>query len=262
MRASRAAWLAVVAPLCSGGWAQKTPDAACVFLPPSFEDRVIYYNSFEGEGGLPEINKPNAEQVGQVSPTAGIRGRGIVGPPALELRSLAFSPHRPLTVSFWWALQQDGQPESNFVLVTLTNGHGFVQHFSRGKGDWCALQRPAAVLQVYYLPGIPNINGIYDGDLAAHMDLRAGVWHHCALTLNGGSLIRVYADGRETWRVRINGRRFAQQDDLRQLMLGNIWTDGLPVALDEVMVFDRALAEEEIRTYVTAVRQMAAVRYP
>jgi hypothetical protein len=264
MMAVRGFWLVLASATCPVAWTQPPSGTESASLPPSFEGRVIYYNSFDSEAAAPEINTANAEQRSQMTGRApGIRGQCAVpeGDETLQLFGDAFSPHRPLTVSFWWALQQDGQPESVFTLLTLTNGRGFVQHFSRGKGDWCALQRPAAVLQVYYLPGIPNINGIYDDDLAAHLDLRAGVWHHCALVFNGASLILVYTDGREAWRVRIAGRRFREQDSLRQLILGDMW-GGLGVVLDEVLILNRALTGEEIATYYIAVRQMAAVGYP
>ena len=139
-------------------------------LPPWFEDRLLYYNSLDGPGGAPEIDGTAAQQVGQIETGPdGMRGGCAVAKEgqALQLRSEAFSPHRPLTVAFWWALGEDGQIDSSFGLFHLTNGKGFVSHFSRGKGEWCALERPVAVLQVYYLPGIANVNGIYDGDLAA-----------------------------------------------------------------------------------------------
>jgi hypothetical protein len=174
------------------------------------------------------------------------------------LRSPEFSPHRPLTVSFWWALQEDAKIDSGFNLVHL-QGRGIVSHFSRGKGEWCALQRNAAILQVYYLPGIQNVNGIYDADWAAHIELKAGAWHHTALVIHGGSLVEVYTDGKLAWSVRIDGRPFNEEDKLNDLTIG---TRGAPaMAIDEVIILRRALTAEEIATYVTAVRQMREAGY-
>jgi len=233
-----------------------------VALPPWFEDRLLYYNSLDGPEGAPEIDKTAAHQAGQITTGPdGMRGGCAVAKEgqALQLRGEAFSPHRPLTVAFWWALGEDGQIDSSFGLFHLTNGKGFVSHFSRGKGEWCALERPVAVLQVYYLPGIANVNGIYDGNLAAHLELKAGVWHHTALVFQGASLVEVYTDGAEAWQTRLKGRPFSEDDKLHDLAIGGRY--GLPVALDEVMILGRALTAEEIAEYVTAVRQMAAA-YP
>jgi len=178
----------------------------------------------------------------------------------LQLHSAAFSPHRPLTVAFWWALQQDPQPDTCFGLFHLAGGRRYVSHFSRGKGTWCALKRPAAILQVYNFPAIRNVNGIYDRDLRAHVALRAGAWHHTAVVFSGASLIEVYTDGLRAWSVRLRGGRFAASDGLHDLAIGN--RRGIPMALDEVVVLRRALTARELGTYVAALRQMRAVRYP
>lgn len=232
-------------------------------VPPFLEDRLIYYQSFDDAAGTPEVNEANAVQTGQVAAAPdGFRGACARAEKAqaLQLRSEAFSPHRPLTVAFWWALGEDEQPDSVFELFHLTNGKGFVSHFSRGKGEWCALERPAAVLQVYYLPEIANVNGIYDPDLMAHLDLRAGVWHHTAVVFNGASLVEVYTDGRRAWETRLTGRPFAASDALHDLSIGGRY--GLPVALDEVLILRRALSADEIATYCTALRQMREAGYP
>lgn len=233
-----------------------------VCLPPFLEGRLLYYNAFERSNGLPEINEASAVQAGRtVTGPGGVSGHCALAQTGqvLHLKSDAFSPHLPLTVAFWWQLGRDAEIDSTFGLCHLTNGRGFVSHFSRGKGQWCALERPAAVLQVYYLPGIANVNGIYDRDLMAHLDLRAGVWHHTALVFNGGSLIRAYTDGRPVWKTRLKGRPFSAADGLHDLTIGS--RHGLPLALDEVLILRRALTAEEIATYVTALRQMREVGY-
>ena len=232
-------------------------------LPPSLEDRLIYYHGFEREDGEPEINAAGARQRGRLVVGAnGIRGRCAAAgkPQVLQLHSPAFSPHRPLTVAFWWALQRDPQPETCFGLFHLAGGRRYISHFSRGKGTWCGLKRPAGILQVYNFPEIRNINGIYDRDLRAHLELRAGAWHHTAIVFNGASLIEVYTDRCRAWSVRLRGGSFAASDRLHDLVIGN--RHGIPMALDEVLVLRRALTAGELHTYVAAIRQMRAVHYP
>ncbi|MFP4056818.1 MAG: hypothetical protein ACLF0G_08110 [Candidatus Brocadiia bacterium] len=233
-----------------------------ITLPPAFEGRLLYYNGFERPDGQPEIDRSEARQGGRLDLSAeGLFGRGAVTGEGkvLSLRSDAFSPHRPLTISLWWALEADLEVDQGFGLVHLGAKKGYVAHFCRGKGNWCALQRPAAVLQVYYVPGIKNVNGIYDRDLMAHLDLRRGVWHHTALVFRGGSLIEVYTDGETDWELRVRGRSFRQADGFGQLTLG---TRGTPrMVIDEVLVLRQALRPADIRTYVAALRQMRQARY-
>ena len=104
------------------------------------------------------------------------------------------------------------------------------------------------------------MNGIYDGDLMAHYDLGAGVWHHTAIVFRGASLVEVYTDGKPAWETRNNGRPFSADDGLHDLTIGSRWA--IPVAFDEVMILSRGLSATEVREYVTAVRQMVQVRYP
>ncbi len=235
--------------------------ASEALLPPWLEDRLVYYHSFEQ--AEPDINTAKAAQRGRIATGPhGIRGRCAAAerPQCLQLRSPAFSPHGPLTVAFWWALQEDAKVDSIFGLFQLSGPRGFVSPFSRGKGQWCALERPAGILQVYRLPGIRNVNGIYDRDWRARVELKAGVWHHAAIVFRGASLVEVYTDGQRAWAARLVGRSFAEADRLHDLALGN--RGGIPMALDEVIILRRALTADEIRTYVTAVRQMHAVSYP
>lgn len=231
-------------------------------LPPWLEDRLLYYNGFGRADGQAEIRRAEVTRVGTLAAAEGFRGRGAMTGTGrlLQVRSPAFSPHRPLSVCFWWAMREDPKPENCFGLFHLGGGRGIVSHFSRGRGQWCALKRPAAILQVYYFPGIRNINGIYDRDLLAHLDLRAGVWHHTAVVFRGASLVEVYTDGRQAWQARVRGRSFHEQDGLREITVG---TRGTPsMAIDEVIILRRALTPDEIHAYVAAIRQMRDVRYP
>ena len=230
-------------------------------LPPSFEDRLIYYQSFDSPDGAPEVNLTGSVPNPLEPSPAGLRGRCALGDQdtGVHLTSEAFSPHRPLTLSLWWALQEDAKIDGIFDMFSL-NGRGFISHFSRGRGEWCALQRPVGVVQVHGIPGIANVNGIYEGDLLSKLDLRAGVWHHSALVVRGASLVEVYTDGVKVFESRNNGRNFTPEDQLHDLRLGSYW--GARTYLDEVVILQRALSADEIAEYVHMIRQMAAVGYP
>ena len=150
--------------------------------------------------------------------------------------------------------------DGGFDLFHLGGGKGFVSHFTRGKGTWCALEKPAGILQIYNLPGIKNLNGIYDRDWLANVDLRAWTWHHTALVFRGASLVEVYTDGAKAWEVRTRGRSFRAEDGIKALAVGARY--GAPVVIDEVIVLRRALTSEEIADYVAAVTQMREAGYP
>ena len=233
-----------------------------VSLPPSFEDRLLYYQSFDTPDGGPEVNETGSTPNALEPEPDGIRGRCALGAKdtGLHLNSDVFSPHRPLTASFWWALQEDAAVDGIFGMFHLAGERGMISHFSRGKGEWCGLQRPAGVVQVYYFDGIANVNGIYEGDLLAKLDLRAGVWHHTAMVVRAASLTEVYTDGAKAFETRNNGRNFLPEDKLHDLRVGSFW--GAQAYLDEVMILQRALSADEIGEYVHMVRQMAAVGYP
>ncbi|MFC1715202.1 LamG-like jellyroll fold domain-containing protein [Candidatus Poribacteria bacterium] len=231
-------------------------------LPPTWENRTIYYQSFDLDDGSPDINTAGLKLTEAMeTDTNGIRGQCAMPGAAktVGLSGEAISPHRPLAVSFWWALQEDAMKDSGFGLFHLTNGKGFISYFARS-GPWCALDRPAGVLQVYYLAGIKNVNGIYDRDFIANAELKAGVWHHTALVFTAGSLVSLYLDGEKVFQIRTTGRLFHESDQLHEMILGN--RGELPVVLDEVVILDRPLLDEEIAIYVKAVRQMNQIDYP
>jgi hypothetical protein len=235
---------------------------ASLSLPPEWESRVIYYHSFEREDGRADIIAGGIEEIGTLDARGeGFRGRcgmpGAIG--GIELRGGALSPHRPLAVSFWWALQQDANKETGFGLFHLTNGTGFISHFARS-GPWCALEEPAGVAQVYYLPGIQNVNGIYERHLMDKLELKAGVWHHTAVVITAASLVAVYTNGQKVFQIRTTGRDFSEADRLLHMKLGS--DQGISVALDEVIVLNRPLQDDEVATYVRAMRQMRAAGYP
>lgn len=238
----------------------ETPPQDCPWVPPSWESRLTYYNSFDSPDGSAEVNVAGlTEKAKPATGPGGIVGRCArsEGRQGLALSGAALSPHRPLAVSFWWALLEEAKLDSGFSLLHLSGSKGFVSHFARS-GPWCGLERPAAVLQVYYLPGIANVNGIYDWDLLGHLNLQPGVWHHTALVFSAASLVELYTDGRKVWEVRLTGRNFAESDGLSELVLGGLH-GGLRVALDEVMILDRPLTAAEIGDYCAVMGQLGEV---
>ncbi len=179
----------------------------------------------------------------------GLFGAGLWTPKPIVLRGDALSPDRPLTLSFWWRLRKDMPVDGGFDLFTF-QGRGIVSAFVRGKGEWCALQRPTGVLQVYYFPGVQNVNDLYDGDLAAHLDLKAGVWHHTAVVIRRASCVQLYTDGRLVAEASTSGRDFAAADEVRTLSIGG------GVVVDEVLLLDRAIDADQVADYYRGVKRL------
>lgn len=230
-----------------------------VTVPPFFEDRVIYYNSFDDAKGTPQINAAGLTQPGEVPTTGGgIIGRGLdcAKLQAFTLTGEAISPHKPITLSLWWCMTKDVPIDGGLGMLHL-QGKGIVSNFVRGKGEWCGLQKPCAVFQVYYFPGIGNVNGLYDGSIWDRGALKAGVWHNTVLTISAGTSLSLYTDGQRVCQVHTVGRPFALEDGIRSAAFG--CQTGMLV--DEVMVLDRALASWEVAEYYEAIRQMRAVGY-
>ncbi|HQK93491.1 MAG TPA: hypothetical protein PLD23_08285 [Armatimonadota bacterium] len=241
-------------------------EAPVVHGPAWFDRGATYYSAFEGGLDAPEVNRAEAVLVAQgtdearpvVTAGAGFIGQGLHirdGQAPLVLRSGVFSPHRPVTLSFWWALPYDLTIEGAYTLFSLT-GRGYIALFCRGQGEWCALQRPAGVFQVYYFEDIRNINGIYDFDLLGHTDLRAGVWHHTAVVFRRASTIQVYTDGDLSCEYTVMGGVFREVHELATLTLGG------PLYLDELAVLDRAIDAPAVAEYVQGMRQLRGYLRP
>ena len=83
-------------------------------------------------------------------------------------------------------------------------GRGYISAFARG-GPWCGLKDTAGVVQVYSIPGITNINGIYDTHLRDSLSLRKDQWHHTAMVVSAASLVSVFTDGKLAFETRTTG---------------------------------------------------------
>ncbi len=136
-----------------------------------------------------------------------------------------------------------------FNLFSL-NGKGYLSAFVRGKGEWCALQKPAGVCQVYNFAGIQNVNEIYDFDLLKSLDLRGGIWHHSAAVLRPSGAFQFYTDGKVVSEITTKGRAWNAEDKLQSLTLGS------GVILDDVAILNRALDADLINDYLRGVRQL------
>lgn len=246
--------LALALSLVAGGLAAGERE---VIGPPWFSESLVYYNDFEAEGFEPlvcaeglETTAPTGEpQLGMLGSGALTGGEG--GP--FVLRGPGLSPHRPLTVSLWWALPEDLPIDGGFGLMDLT-GQGYVGLFCRGKGEWCGLQRPAGVFQIYYFDGIQDLNGIYDFDLASSLDLTAGAWHHTAVVFRRASAVSIYTDGELTYEAMTVGRPFREEDGLTQLVIPG------RAIIDEVAVLNRAIDGPLLVDYVRGIRRLREYR--
>ncbi len=215
--------------------------------PPWFQENLVYYRSFDGAAdpvvntdGISQAEKGASEVIGD-----GSFGQGRLIH-SLTLQGAVLSPHQPRTVSFWWALPKDLAIDGGFSLFGITGG-GYIGAFCRGKGEWCALQRPAGVLQVQYFPGIQNVNGIYDFDLLSHLDLHARQWHHTAEVFRQGSSVQLYTDGKRVTEVNYSGRTLTEKDQLTTLSLGTEGGNGL--LIDEIAILDRAIDGDLVADY-------------
>ena len=244
------------------GEVETHPSEAYLYLPPSLEDRVVFYHSFERGVKEPEINLVRGKiSCGKMELADGFAGSGLKcsdrasAKNPLRVHSQALSAHRPLTVMMWWRLDAPMRDETCYHLIRL-GGRGYVAAFVRGKGKWCALTRPTFIFQVQSFPGIANRDDHWTG----HAWIEPGTWHHVALTVATASDIRVYWDGRQRIRYGIKGRRF-QKGDTSSLDLGATWLFH-PTTIDEVVVLDRALDEQEVRKYIEATCRLAEIGAP
>jgi len=240
------------------------PGGTDILGPLWFREAAVFYASYEGPADQPSVNGAGlatdlsvrrgagAEDLGPIIADDGLLGRCLHirdWRAPLVLRGEAVSPHRAVTVSFWWALPYDLAIDGGYQLFDITGG-GLVSLFCRGKGEWCALGKPAGVFQVYYFAGIQNVNGIYDFDLLSHVDLRAGAWHHTAVVFRRASAIEGYLDGSLVFEYTITGRDFVAEDSLTTLTVGG------PLYVDELAILAGAPEGDMIADYCRGVSRL------
>jgi hypothetical protein len=239
------------------------PAERCLYIPPGWADRVVYYHSFDTALDRPEINALGAKvALGDAALEAGLAGRGCRfavdrrNKRGLALAGLALPLNRPWTLSMWWRLEEPMKAESGFQLLSM-HGKGFMSNFVAGKGSWCALKEPTFVAQVYNWPGLSNVNDIYEGPAW----VAPQVWHHTALVVSKGSSVRVFWDGALKADLSLRGRLLTSNDVIASAEFGPTGA-ALPMTIDEVLILDVPLEADALRDYMTAVRQLAAVNVP
>jgi hypothetical protein len=165
------------------------------------------------------------------------------------------SVHKPVTVMFWWRLDEPMKEESGFGVLAL-RGKGWISTFVAGKGPWCGLKEPTYIFQCYNFPDIENSNDCWGG----RAWFEPNVWHHSAITVSGAADIRIYWDGLARTRHAPKGRLF-REDEVNSAELGTSG-NSLAMTLDEVVVLDRALSADEIAAYMAAVKALSQVKFP
>ena len=133
---------------------------ACLYLPPSFADRVVFYDGFE-LATMPEINRIHAISRGaRMLVSDGFAGGGCRSTQPqknerpLEITSPALSPAHPLTIMRWWRVDAPMVETSSFQLLALARGQRSHQRFHpRQRGLVCPETphhvRPSGRLSLY-----------------------------------------------------------------------------------------------------------------
>lgn len=232
-------------------------------LPEGWEKLVIYYNDFEGENGKAELNPLEIKENFNPSALAqGLLGKGYLcqgipmfGGGGFSLQSPTLSPYKALTISIWWALKEEHKVGQGFVIFSLS-GKGFISNFVRGGGGdtWCGLSKPAGVFQVYYFPGIQNINGIYDLDIMRSLDLRGGIWHNTVATFSCGREITLYQDGKLVGKWVLT-RCLRDEDSIATLSFAS----GEPILIDELLILRGVMEKEEVERYYKMVKGLREI---
>jgi hypothetical protein len=229
-------------------------------IPSEWTSSLIYYQSFDTPDGAPDVNTANLQIVENLAVSEGgmLHDCGAPGSDPnrpqrfvlLKASDAALSPVHPLTVSFWWTFPSDLQVNGGCGLLSL-NGRGYISDFMRG-GPWCGLTDSAAAVQVYDLPGIANVNGVYDTHIRDTVG-KAGVWHHTALVVSAASLVTVYCDGKQVFQTRTTGRGFQPGDGFDSLQIGG------GVLVDDIAILNRQLSAQNIDDYFGFTRTLAQV---
>jgi hypothetical protein len=240
------------------------PANDCLYLPPTIADRVVFYHSFTKGLKTPDINLIDAKiTLAENDLVPGLAGSGYMAGSgttaknkgSLVLRSPALSVHKPITVMFWWRLDEPMKEETGFNVLAL-RGKGWISTFVAGKGPWCALKEPTYVFQCYNFDNMENCNDVWGG--RAWFEPHA--WHHAAITVSGAADIRIYWDGRLHPQYAPKGRLF-NEGEIDSVELGHSG-NGPAMTMDEIVVLDRALGNEEVLAYVTAVKALSQVTFP
>jgi len=245
-------------------WSQAAPADGLFYLPPDLANRVVFYHSFAKGLKTPDLNLMGAAlTLAENDPARGLNGAGYMAgsgaaarnKSALLLRSPALSLHKPITVMFWWRLDEPMKEETGFNLAAL-RGKGWISTFVAGKGPWCGLREPTYVFQCYNFEGMENCNDVWGG----RAWFEPNVWHHAAIAVTGAADIRIYWDGKLRTQYAPKKRIF-KEGEIDTVELGASGNSPA-MTLDEIIVLDRAIGADEIIAYMTAVKALAEIRFP
>jgi hypothetical protein len=251
--------LAGLAAYTAAAWAGDAAD--CLYLPPCWADRVVFYHTFDGRFDRPEINRIGAKALQTSGELAsGFTGKGCRLPlgtaknAAFEVSSPAISAHRPITLMCWFRLDRR-MAETTWIGLLMLRGAGpYITHFVAGRGVWCGLREPTFISQIVAFPGISQFHNQWGG--RAWFD--EGVWHHVAMTVASASEVLVYRDGTLRDTIVVKGRTF-KDHEVNTAAFGS---QGHPMTIDECLVIDRALTADEIAQYVTSSRALREQNVP
>ena len=237
------------------------PCGKLLYVPPDLEGNVLLYHSFSRGAAKPEVNRLGARVAGAHTGRCvpALTGRGFARSTGkgggLSFAGLDRPLTKPVTVSLWFRLEKPMADETGFHLISL-RANGYISHFVRGKGQWCALKRPTFVVQLYRFPGISNVNGLLGSGRLAE-----AAWHHVAVAVSEGSRVRVFWNAKLRGEFSAKGRLFATADAVRSIDVGTHWLSH-PMTIDEVLILNRALTGADIQAYTTAIRHLAEVSFP
>lgn len=224
-------------------------------FPEYFKNSLIYYNNFDN-------GKINPYGIKEKIKKEHILEKGFAGKSYLSfakwkdgviLISDKLSPANSLTISVWWALKEKHKEGSSFQILGL-RGEGYISVFTRGGGKdrWCALKKPAGVLQVYNFPGIRNINGIYKRNIGAVLNLDGKKWNNTVITFTAGTNIKLYQNGNLFAEYNLSGRDFEKKDKINFLSFGY---EGMEeVYFDEILILNRVLSADEVKEYFNMIK--------
>jgi hypothetical protein len=223
-------------------------------LPPFLAARAVYFHSFATR--TPEIDRVGARPSGEpLLAKTGFAGRcmDLPGKRPFTLESGRLSPHRPLTLAFWWSLPDGMEPNGGTGFFAF-RGKGYVSDFVRG-GPWCALRDSAHVFQVWSFPGADNVNGVFDRRFRQDTTLGRGEWHQTVFTASGGTEFTLYLNGRPVFNCRLKSRALREGDGVRRLTLGPAH-GGARLLVDELVILDIALRPQEVSEFHGQVRSL------
>ena len=112
---------------------------------------------------------------------------------SFTLRSPALSVHKPLTVMFWWRLDEPMEEETGFGVLAL-RGNGWISAFVAGKGPGAHRRRRTCSSARDHFAGMENCNNVWGGVRMVRAQRLASRSHQ---RQRRAADIRIYWDGQD-----------------------------------------------------------------